>query len=149
MRLAGMLCIELNDEWLVGRGYLSAESIALCLADPADHTDKERSRRRCPSSKRLEPPTTSPTNGASDSYTTSRDVSPSQASNSSSTARWMINRAPSRASSDSDSRGSSPTHDEQLVDLRLDLRRRRYGTSHGVGPPSIVCHDLRELTPSP
>src|SRR4029453_3743571 len=29
-------------------------------------------------------------------------------------------------------------HGQQLVDLRLDLRRRRYGTSHGVGPPSIV-----------
>jgi hypothetical protein len=23
-----------RDEWLVGRGYLSAESIALCLAEP-------------------------------------------------------------------------------------------------------------------
>jgi putative transposase len=34
IRLAGMLCIEQNDEWLVGRGYLSAESIALvCSAD--------------------------------------------------------------------------------------------------------------------
>jgi hypothetical protein len=29
-----MLCIEQNDDWLVGRGYLSAESISLCLADP-------------------------------------------------------------------------------------------------------------------
>ena len=29
IRLAGMLCIEQNDEWLVGRGYLSAESISL------------------------------------------------------------------------------------------------------------------------
>jgi hypothetical protein len=28
-----MLCIEQNDEWLVGRGYLSAESISLVLAD--------------------------------------------------------------------------------------------------------------------
>jgi len=34
VRLAGMLCIEQNDEWLVGRGYLSAESISLCLTDP-------------------------------------------------------------------------------------------------------------------
>jgi hypothetical protein len=34
IRLAGMLCIEQNDEWLVGRGYLSAESISLCLAEP-------------------------------------------------------------------------------------------------------------------
>ena len=36
-----MLCIEQNDEWLVGRGYLSAESIALCLAGPDDHIDKK------------------------------------------------------------------------------------------------------------
>jgi hypothetical protein len=36
-----MLCIEQNDEWLVGRGYLSAESISICLAGPADHTDNE------------------------------------------------------------------------------------------------------------
>jgi transposase-like protein len=41
IRLAGMLCIEQNDEWLVGRGYLSAESISMCLAGPADHIDKE------------------------------------------------------------------------------------------------------------
>jgi transposase-like protein len=43
IRLAGMLCIEQNDEWLVGRGYLSAESISLVLAEPDDHTynDKE------------------------------------------------------------------------------------------------------------
>ena len=41
IRLAGMLCIEQNDEWLVGRGYLSAESISLVLAGPDDHTDKK------------------------------------------------------------------------------------------------------------
>jgi hypothetical protein len=29
-------------------------------------------------------------------------------------------------------------HGQQSLDLLLDLRRRRYGTSHGVGPPSIV-----------
>jgi putative transposase len=34
IRLAGMLCIEQNDEWLVGRGYLSAESISLELTGP-------------------------------------------------------------------------------------------------------------------
>ena len=33
IRLAGMLCIEQNDEWLVGRGYLSAHSISLVLTD--------------------------------------------------------------------------------------------------------------------
>jgi putative transposase len=41
VRLAGMLCIEQNDEWLVGRGYLSAESISLVLAGPDDHPDRE------------------------------------------------------------------------------------------------------------
>jgi len=41
IRLAGMLCIEQNDEWLVGRGYLSAESISLVLAGPDDQIDKE------------------------------------------------------------------------------------------------------------
>src|SRR5688572_22920346 len=41
VRLAGMLCIEQNDEWLVGRGYLSAESISLVLAGPDDHTDNQ------------------------------------------------------------------------------------------------------------
>jgi transposase-like protein len=41
VRLAGMLCIEQNDEWLVGRGYLSAESISLVLAGPDDHRHKE------------------------------------------------------------------------------------------------------------
>ena len=41
VRLAGMLCIEQNDEWLVGRSYLSAESISLVLAGRDDHPDKE------------------------------------------------------------------------------------------------------------
>jgi hypothetical protein len=36
-----MLCIEQDDERLVGRGYLSAESIALVLDGPDDHTDKQ------------------------------------------------------------------------------------------------------------
>jgi hypothetical protein len=40
-------------------------------------------------------------------------------------------------------------HGQQPVDLFLDLRRRRYGTSHGVGPPSSSLQDLREPTPSP
>ena len=41
IRLAGMLCIEANDEWLVGRRYLSAESISLILAGPAEDTYKK------------------------------------------------------------------------------------------------------------
>jgi hypothetical protein len=36
-----MLCIEQNAEWLVGRGYLSAESIFLCLAEPEKSSIKE------------------------------------------------------------------------------------------------------------
>jgi putative transposase len=41
IRLAGMLCVEQNDEWLLGRGYLSAESISLVSAGPDDHTDNK------------------------------------------------------------------------------------------------------------
>jgi putative transposase len=41
IRLAGMLCIEQNDEWLVGRGYLSAESISLLITEPDDHIDNQ------------------------------------------------------------------------------------------------------------
>ena len=37
IRLAGALLIEQNDEWLVGRRYLLAESLALLLADEDDH----------------------------------------------------------------------------------------------------------------
>jgi hypothetical protein len=40
-------------------------------------------------------------------------------------------------------------HGKQLIDLLLDLRRRRYGASHGVGLPSWSCQDLREPTPCP
>ena len=35
LRLAGMLLVEQNDEWLVGRRYLSETSMALVLANPA------------------------------------------------------------------------------------------------------------------
>ena len=41
LRLAASVVIEQNDEWLVGRGYLSAESISLALAGADDHTDKD------------------------------------------------------------------------------------------------------------
>jgi len=33
LRLAGMLLLEQNDEWLVARRYLSQESLALVLND--------------------------------------------------------------------------------------------------------------------
>jgi putative transposase len=41
VRLAGMLCIEQNDEWLVGRAYLSAESISLILTRPDEQPRTE------------------------------------------------------------------------------------------------------------
>jgi len=44
IRLAGALLIEQNDEWLVGRRYLSAESLALVLVD---ETEREPEQGRC------------------------------------------------------------------------------------------------------
>jgi putative transposase len=41
LRLAGMLLLEQNDEWLVGRRYLSETSMALVLAKAADQ-DRDR-----------------------------------------------------------------------------------------------------------
>jgi putative transposase len=41
VRLAGMLCIEQNDEWLVGRGYLSAESMSLVFTGPGHDNETE------------------------------------------------------------------------------------------------------------
>ncbi len=43
LRLAGMLLLEQNDEWLVGRRYLSETSMALVLAttDPASNPHQE------------------------------------------------------------------------------------------------------------
>ena len=36
LRLAGMLLLEQNDEWLVGRRYLSESSMALVLTTGPD-----------------------------------------------------------------------------------------------------------------
>ena len=44
LRLAGMLLLEQNDEWLVGRRYLSESSLALVLTDshePAPVPDQQ------------------------------------------------------------------------------------------------------------
>ena len=41
LRLAGMLLIEQNDEWLVARRYLSQESLALVLDPEPDPTTQE------------------------------------------------------------------------------------------------------------
>jgi transposase-like protein len=42
IRLAGALLIEQNDEWLVGRRYLSEESLALLLAADSDRDGAPR-----------------------------------------------------------------------------------------------------------
>ena len=44
IRLATMLCIEQNDEWLVGRRYLSAGSIEPLLEERLDRPDSEEVR---------------------------------------------------------------------------------------------------------
>ena len=41
LRLAGMLLLEQNDEWLVGRRYLSESSMTLVLASTAAHDHEE------------------------------------------------------------------------------------------------------------
>jgi transposase-like protein len=41
IRLAGMLCIEQNDEWLVGRRYLSAGSMEPLLEERLHHANTE------------------------------------------------------------------------------------------------------------
>ena len=41
IRLVGALLIEQNDEWLLTRGYLSKESIALVLEDQGDPDEGE------------------------------------------------------------------------------------------------------------
>ena len=49
LRLAGMLLLEQNDEWLVGRRYLSETSMTLVLANPAA-PPRDADSRRPPSS---------------------------------------------------------------------------------------------------
>ncbi len=41
VRLVGALLVEQNDEWLLTRGYLSRESIALVLEDQGDGNEGE------------------------------------------------------------------------------------------------------------
>ena len=41
IRLVGALLIEQNDEWLLTRGYLSQESIALVLEDQGEESGSE------------------------------------------------------------------------------------------------------------
>ena len=46
IRLAGMLCIEQNDEWLVGRAYLSAESISEVLGSREQNSHAPTAEKR-------------------------------------------------------------------------------------------------------
>ena len=46
VRLAGMLCIEQNDEWLVGRAYLSAETISEVLRPGEQNSQDPQSEKR-------------------------------------------------------------------------------------------------------
>ncbi len=48
IRLAGMLCIEQNDEWLVGRRYLSAGSIEPLLEERLHQQDSEEAKELQP-----------------------------------------------------------------------------------------------------
>ena len=41
IRLVGALLIEQSDEWLLARGYLSQESIALVLEDQGEESESE------------------------------------------------------------------------------------------------------------
>ena len=51
IRLAGMLCIEQNDEWLVGRAYLSAERMQT-VSSSANATLSATDRGTSPSTRR-------------------------------------------------------------------------------------------------
>jgi putative transposase len=46
IRLAGMLCIEQNDEWLVGRAYLSAESIREVRSSQQQNSQQSTTEQR-------------------------------------------------------------------------------------------------------
>src|SRR5215204_2422012 len=76
IRLAGALLIEQNRR--VARRPplpLPGKSLSGPAGPGRTHIQGDQ-RRRCPSSKRPEPPTSTPTTSARSSYTTSRDLTP-------------------------------------------------------------------------
>ena len=73
IRLVSMLAIEANDEWLVGRGYISLQSMQPLL----ESGSIDPTPRRYSNSNRPKTPTTTPTTRAQMSYTTSWDLTES------------------------------------------------------------------------
>ena len=61
IRLVSMLAIEANDEWLVGRSYISQKSMGTLSSTRLRDRYPHRSGKGGPSSSRPEPPTPSPT----------------------------------------------------------------------------------------
>jgi hypothetical protein len=77
IRLAASVVIEQNDEWLVGRRYLSNHSLDAVL----DHEKKDNDRKE---TRELTPQPEQPTNGTT-SYTTPWDLTSSHAEGSNTT----------------------------------------------------------------
>ena len=73
IRLVGMLCLEQNDEWLVGRRYLSAAAMEPLLEQRL-HRDTTPDARRPENSPQPEQLNALPTNVGANSYTTSWDL---------------------------------------------------------------------------
>jgi hypothetical protein len=75
IRLVSMLAIEANDEWLVGRAYISQKSMApLRLKGRAEEEHQQRTRRGHRAHRGLSRQHASPTNRARNSYTNSRNL---------------------------------------------------------------------------
>jgi Transposase, Mutator family len=122
IRLVSMLAIEANDEWLVGRSYISQKSMAT-LSDACRRRISLEIKTRRSSSSRPEPPTASPTNARAASYTTPRDLTGTLWRRISTLPR----RWPRRCSSGACIRWKSPCRMSSTC--RPDAARKRIGMS--------------------
>ncbi len=117
-----MLAIEANDEWLVGRAYISQQSMAGLFA-PQNETAlslKDQSEE-VPSSSRPEPPRRLPTSSTPNSYTTSRDLTRTASSVSSGMLNGTRTRLPNRVASSEEQRLASGRRSELGAQVeRLD-----------------------------